>query len=409
MSGFVIPSQIPWARLRGKDLEECLYWLLDSMGARDLEWRVGGVGQGAPDQGRDLQASFYLADPSGQLEKTTWWIEAKGRKGIVPSTAVKKAALDATANDAIDVLVIATNSTFSNPTRDWVANWQITHPRPRVKLWAREDLERLVSQHPQVAIRLFSKALSPQGQVEVMRERFWRFTHYTDEPTLGSLWKVHSTLDLDPQALIAATASEFANGSITDRAWPLLKDEETRINLLLSSLANSMSFILRAQEAGVRERPYIQAMAYLMMLSIQALEPETLLSEIENLFAESILARGGKAQVIQDLFLTPVMEQLGAELRDVCTSDCRRVSMDPVELGQEGVENYWDRNRLKGPDLERKGHQFLIIEDKRASCKVGFPLDLKHTCPLAKPDSAPTALDRLRVFRTVLEARVPRS
>lgn len=95
MSRFVIPARIPWNRLRGKDLEECMYWLLDSMGARDLEWRVGGVGQGAPDQGRDLQASFYMADPSGQLEKQTWWVEAKGRSRTVPSTMVKKATLDA--------------------------------------------------------------------------------------------------------------------------------------------------------------------------------------------------------------------------------------------------------------------------------------------------------------------------
>lgn len=406
MSSFVIPSQIPWARLRGKDLEECLYWLLDSMGARDLEWRVGGVGQGAPDQGRDLQASFYMADPSGQLERTTWWIEAKGRKGTVPSAAVKKATLDATANDTIDVLVIATNSTFSNPTRDWVAKWQSMHPRPKVKLWAREDLERLVSQHPQVVIRLFSKALSPQGQVEVMKERFWRFTHYTDEPTLISLWKLRSTLDLDPQALIAATASEFANGSITDRAWPLLKDQEARVHLLLSSLANSMSFILRTQEAGVRERPYIQTMAYLMMLSLQTREPERLLCEIENVFAQSI---GEKAQEVQQIFLSPVIEQLRVELRDVCTSDCRRVFMDPVELGEDGVEKYWDRNRLKEPGLEKEGHQFLVAEDGRASCKVGFPLDLEHSCPLARSDRTSSALDTLRVFRTVLGARVPRS
>lgn len=406
MAGFVIPSEIPWEHLLGKDLEESLYWLLDSMGARDLEWRVGGVGQGAPDQGRDLQASFYMADPSGQLERTTWWIEAKGRKGIVPSSAVKKAALDAAGNDAIDVLVVATNSTFSNPTRDWVANWQSMHPRPKVKLWAREDLERLVSQHPQVVIRLFSKALSPQGQVEVMKERFWRFTHYTDEPTLASLWKQRSTLDFDLLTLIAATASEFANGSITDRAWPLLKDQEVRINLLLSSLANSMSFMLRADEAGIRQEPYIQAMAYLMMLSLQALEPEALLSEIEAAFAQSF---GGQSQLIQRIFLTSVTEQLRAELRDVCASDCRRVMMDPVELGQEGVEKYWDRNRLKEFDTEKDSHQFLIVEDKRASCKVGFPLGSEHTCPLTNSDCTATALDALRVFRAVLAARVPGS
>jgi hypothetical protein len=27
MPDLVIPSQIPWDRLRGKDFEECVYWL----------------------------------------------------------------------------------------------------------------------------------------------------------------------------------------------------------------------------------------------------------------------------------------------------------------------------------------------------------------------------------------------
>lgn len=406
MADFVIPSQIPWDRLRGKELEECLFWLLDSMGARELEWRVGGVGQGAPDQGRDLQASFYMADPSGHLESTTWWIEAKGRKGTVPPTAIKKAVLDATANDEIDVLVIATNSTFSNPTRDWLTTWQSTHQRPKVRLWAREDLERLVSRHPQVAIRLFSKSLTPQGQLEVMKERFWRFTHYTDEPTLEILWEFRSTLGLDFQAVTAATASEFANGSVNHRPWPLLMDQETRVNLLLSGLANSMSFVLRAEEAGVRQRPYIQTMAYLLMLSLQAMPPEALLGEIENVFVASI---GDKAQVLQDVFLTPVIEQLGAELRDVCTSDCRRVVMDPIELGKEGVERYWDRYQLEDAVPDKEESRYLIIEDLKAECKVGFLLDREHTCPLTHPDHTPTVLDAFRVFKRVLEVRAPRS
>lgn len=302
--------------------------------------------------------------------------------------------------------MIATNSTFSNPTRDWLTKWQTTHPRPRVKLWAREDLERLVTQHPQVAIRLFSKALSPQGQIEVMKERFWRFTHYTDAPTLSALWEVQQTLELDQQALLAATASEFANGSITDRAWPLLQDGETHVNLFLGALANAMSFVLRAQEAGVRETPYIQAMAYLLMLSLQVIEPDALLAKIEDVFRDSI---GEKADVVQEVFLDPVIEQLRAELRDVCTSDCRRVLMDPVELGDKGVKSYWDRNRLKLSTVDEVSKSFLIIEDCKEHCKVGFSLDRKHTCPLANPDQAPTVLDTLKVFKAVLEARIPRS
>jgi hypothetical protein len=51
---WVIPAHIPFEKLKKKDLEECVYWLLDGMGARDLAWRKGGTGHGASDGGRDL-------------------------------------------------------------------------------------------------------------------------------------------------------------------------------------------------------------------------------------------------------------------------------------------------------------------------------------------------------------------
>ncbi len=62
-----IPTEIPWQDLKGKDLEELLYWLFDAMGAKELEWRIGGSGSGTSDQGRDLELSFYVSTPDGDL------------------------------------------------------------------------------------------------------------------------------------------------------------------------------------------------------------------------------------------------------------------------------------------------------------------------------------------------------
>ena len=49
----ILPSKIPWDAIKGIELEELLYWLFNSMGAKDLEWRIGGQGSGTADQGRD--------------------------------------------------------------------------------------------------------------------------------------------------------------------------------------------------------------------------------------------------------------------------------------------------------------------------------------------------------------------
>ena len=169
----VIPTNISWESLKQAALEECLFWLLDSLGAKDIEWRKGGSGIGAPDQGRDIEATFHSPTPDGDMEPQHWWIEAKGRGKTVEPSAVKDAVVNADSRNDIDVIVIATNSHFSNPTRDWVRQRQQTYPRPRIRLWDRSALERMLLKHPSVVVRLFSNALSAQGRIEAIRSRFW--------------------------------------------------------------------------------------------------------------------------------------------------------------------------------------------------------------------------------------------
>ena len=142
---WILPAAIPFAELKGKDLEECLYWLFDAMGAKDLEWRTGGSGGGAADGGRDLEAHFFTPGADNEIEPQVWWIECKGRSGTVKSDEVKSAVTNAQAKDNLDYIVIATNTQFSNPTRDWVKDWQQKYPRPKIKLWDSAHLERLLS------------------------------------------------------------------------------------------------------------------------------------------------------------------------------------------------------------------------------------------------------------------------
>ena len=84
----VLPSEIPWLDLTGKDLEECLYWLLHGLGGRDLEWRLGGSGGGAADGGRDLELHFFVPSPDGEMSRQKWWVEAKGRTDTVQPSVV---------------------------------------------------------------------------------------------------------------------------------------------------------------------------------------------------------------------------------------------------------------------------------------------------------------------------------
>jgi hypothetical protein len=75
---WLLPTQIPFDELKGRALEECLFWLLDGMGARDIEWRIGGKGAGAADGGRDIEARFFVPNTDGQIGSGDGGSNARG-------------------------------------------------------------------------------------------------------------------------------------------------------------------------------------------------------------------------------------------------------------------------------------------------------------------------------------------
>lgn len=210
----LLPSEIPFQRLKDCELEECVYWLLDAIGAKDLEWRIGGAGKGAADQGRDLQAKFHVPSPDGEIQTQKWWVEVKGRERTLEKAAVQEALLNAQGGDGVDVLVVATNSTFSNPTRDWVRAAVASRPRPEVRLWDRHTLERLVSKHPTVVLRCFANALSPQGKLEVVRSKQWNLAAFATPQVLRELWANRDRLVWASDSIFSVLVSEVANGDL---------------------------------------------------------------------------------------------------------------------------------------------------------------------------------------------------
>jgi len=265
---WVLPASIPFAQLKSRDLEECIYWLLDALGAKDLEWRTGGTGDGAPDGGRDLEAHFYTPTIDDELEPSVWWVECKGRKGTVGKSEVTEACNNALSRGDLDYLVIATNTQFSNPTIDWVREWQAMHPRPKVKLWDSGHLERLLSKHPDVVLRLFSEALSMQGQMQALEQRFWNRLEYAPAGTLNKLWDARKDVEFTAMGWFALIANEFSNGDITKRSWGALLDAENTIEVLQIGLANIPYFAIRCTKTGSDQTAVIRSICYLILRAL---------------------------------------------------------------------------------------------------------------------------------------------
>ncbi len=377
----ILPTEIPWDTLTGKDLEELLYWLLDSMGAKELEWRIGGAGSGSPDQGRDLELSFYIPTPDGGLIKQRWWVEAKGRSRTVEPSEVKNAVINAAGNTYVDTIVIATNSTYSNGTRDWIKEWNTSHIRPSVKLWERTELENFCSKNPVAVVRLFSKALNLQGQLEVTKAKLWDYSSYTGRTILERIWAEKHCLSIDARSLMALIASEMANGDISIRSWGMFVDKELIACTLGDSLLNFIFLLMRAHEAGSNQKPLLSSFSYLLLICIFRLGADSTNDIITQATKSSFWSQHPKA--FDSVIMKDIVQILNDELADVCSNGCCRIRSDPSALTKDEIACYWDRLKVNTENV-CKSHddETLIMEFFENPCKIGLKLDNHVHCPL---------------------------
>ncbi|MEB2485491.1 restriction endonuclease [Burkholderia multivorans] len=383
---WVLPAAIPFSDLKGKDLEECVYWLLDAMGAKDLEWRIGGSGGGAADGGRDLEAHFFEPDAEGEIRQQRWWIECKGRTGTVESNEVKAAVNNALAYDGVDRLIIATNTQYSNPTLDWVKEWQKKHPTPKIQLWDQAHLERYLSRHPDVVLRLYSEALSMHGRAQAMESRFWNKLEFVSPKTLVDIWNERESVELTAMSMFALIANEFANGNITHRPWGAVLHPKAAVDVLGIGLTNAGYLFIRSSRIGMDQQILIRTYAYLILVVLEILPGDVT--------ADIVIDYVNRGEVdrfpgeVLEILLGPVVNQIVAEMQDLCSGDCKRVTLSDRKAltdDRKELETYWLRFEPDGVKEETDNLLFRF-EKGDEPCVVGFPVDRDNGCPLFAVD-----------------------
>ncbi len=390
---WVVPAEIPFEHLKAKDLEECLFWLFDAMGAKNLEWRSGGTGGGAADGGRDLEAHFYSpSDPSGE-DHQVWWVECKGRAKTVDSDEVKSAVNNSLAFEQVDHLLIATNSQFSNPTIDWVKEWQKKHPHPKIHLWDHAELERRLSRHPDAVSRLFSSALSLSGKLKALEQRFWNKLEYVPSATLAELWVSRLDLDVSPAEAFSLIANEFSSGDISKRPWGVQFDAEALAHILFLGVVNIGYFAHRATKTGAEQMPIIRACAYLVLCALDGMSAENVKQIID--LGSSQGADSELPDESWDILIGPICNQLQSEIQDVCSADCARIictRRDDLTADSDEISSYWARLNSQAIPKKAEPDKHLIIESYNAPCKVGFEVSKDVSCPLFEVESTSSSL-----------------
>lgn len=406
---WLLPSEVPFDELKGHALEECLFWLLDGMGARDIAWRVGGTGAGTADGGRDIEARFYVPDDEGQIVARRWWLECKGRASTLETDAVKVACNNVLADESVDCLVIATNTTFTNPTRDWVEKWQSRFPKPQILLWDRASLERMLAQQPATVLRLFEGGLSSAGYLRAIRDRFWNLLEYSSIERIKRIWAERETLELGVMERFALIANEFAHGRIDERPWAGVAPAEAVLKTFQYGMFNLVYLYARVIKSGVDEGPIVKALAHLLLTTVRDHDPDRILET----FAIALRTDCDEpmSQEAVAFLIMPILDSLQTDLQLVCTSDCGRFSRDDSLKyweGRDPLDSYWSRFGTRGIPPKADMGAYHRLERTTEPCRVGFDLSGDARCPLYEVEPN---VDSLAGFLTtiaqVVRARAP--
>jgi Restriction endonuclease len=400
----VVPSEIPWESLKGHPLEECVFWLLEALGAKQIDWRVGGCGGGGADGGRDLECIFNIPQPSGEILPQKWWVEAKGRSTTISPSDIKESILTVSGKPDVDVHLIVTNQQLSNPTKDWVADWKKAHRRPDIRIWEKHDLERLVSRNPIVAIRLFPKSLTPSGKCEVMTTKFWDYMTFTDVPTLKVLWRSRKDFAWNNRSMFAALASECATGDLAKRPWGSIIPLDRLALVFLEALVNGFYLMFRADAAGVRFEPVVDALAHLLTHLIARFEPAAIARVTEGSFdaAEDL---SDLPEELKRMIIDPVVRRVYQQVANACLADCRRVSGGGRSLLPKAEPaSFWQRFQTP-PETEveeRDSSPQFYIELNSIPCAAGLPLSEEYNCPMIQFDGDQPLAELIEKIRLVI-------
>jgi len=403
-------TQVLWQGVTGGQLEELLYGLLDAMGASSLTWRAGSnTGVTASDGGRDLEATFDRPGPDGELDRQRWWVESKGRTGTVERSAVQSAVLEASARQDVDYLVVATNSRFSNPTRDWVQEWSRGRPRPTVKLWDRDQLDRLVRRHPTVAARILPALLDDGDRIRLLVDRFQSLGEEPAAADLEHFWQRRDWLAGVESDLLARAVGMFlcAEGLALprDRPWWRLLGPADAPDAIVHALIGLPSLLGTPLPRPVDQVRAAAAAGRLLLAAYLQFNEEAAAQITLNPWrfvhgGEDVADDADAFAEWERSALDGVLRFARSELLDACSSDCRRVIADhPLEIDSLGAVSFW---RLL---LDGAGDNLtttLVIEDEAEPCTVGC--DLRNGCPLIAsnpltPAAAVEGIQRVLAFR----------
>lgn len=190
------------------------------------------------------------------------------------------------------------------------------------------------------------------------------------------------------------------------RSWPLLLDPENLAEALVLGLVNLPYLLGRAEPHGSSWDTLLAGLRLMVGSALLRLPPDVVGSLVTDPW-EHCEGEGPSSETragFVDSLVVPLLRSLRDEFGDVCSTDCARVSTDPIILDAHLADSsYWDRYIVEVESAETDP-RVLRIEQLDANCNVGFALDSTHSCPFLRENVE--LAEALDLYSRVIAMRV---
>lgn len=365
-----IPGNLDFSSLGAEEFEKLVFHLLDEMGFSNLVWRKGGPGNSSTDGGRDLEGSFWQKTPHGTREEN-YWFEVKFRSNRLEKNQIQSTVI----NSAIstDNLVIITNSTISNPTVDWIAEFQKSHRRPIVEVWQGHDLELYLKRCPKTLAEFLPKALSFSGKCKAIESSFLNEGILPSCSELDLLWEHRDEIRTNHLLAFIVCTAEVAFGEICHHPWGMFIVGDDLYYTFVSGMA-VIPHSLQVFIAHNRDnRPIVQSLSYLAQCFLMRnsaefvvqilLSPESCYEDTESPTPELAMFR---AEPI-------VFDIIEENKQHCCAFSCSKVRAKSRD------DDYY--RRFTGGDQATEEEQCWYLISENSECELGLS-GPGQPCPL---------------------------
>lgn len=398
-----LQEELDYSDISPVEFENLVFHLLDEMGFSNLSWRKGGEGNSATDGGRDLEATFWTVLPAKSKEEK-YWIEVKYRKKQLEKSQVQKTVLNASGNNLKDNILIVTNKTISNPTMDWVKDFQDTHKTPCISVWQGHDLELLLRKNPRTLAKFLPSSLSFTGRCKVIESKFSNLMLLPAGGELDELWVKRKEFSDNPYLTLVAILAEVAYGDIMTRQWGLDVDETGLFSVAVTGMLNVYPFIVKCCALNRDEDPLIQGLSYIIQclllrfgeeITMKVLFDPEGFAEVEYELTEEMIYRRYE----------PIIDTIYNELSVNCS---KRHCLKVIHMLREEDSSHSYFNRFLEAPIKETSDVSMIFNSHGGECQIGL-VSKGEYCPLGATEEAPEKenelLEKLKFARNVIMNR----